>query len=177
MSPGGGFPQRGTPEVSMERRVTSHTEEEEMNQRRHLLAQARKGVQKAINQLMELYQVRVYSGDSVKSPKPHPTRPSPNASRPGSQSPSPPACASVRSAKRDSRKASPMVQSAQRATRPPAAGTVRSKTRRQSRVRPTVGAKTTPRAKPTTRAKVQIPGKGKRRPGFKSTKSQTGRSR
>ncbi len=53
----------------MERRVTSHTEEEEMNQRRILLAQARKGVQKAIDQLMELYQVRVYSGDSVKSLK------------------------------------------------------------------------------------------------------------
>jgi hypothetical protein len=53
----------------MERRVTSHTEEEEMNQRRHLLALARKGDQKAVNQLMELYQVRVYSGDSLKSMK------------------------------------------------------------------------------------------------------------
>ena len=53
----------------MERRVTSHTEEEEMNQRRHLLALARKGDQKAVNQLMELYQVRVYSGDSLKSLK------------------------------------------------------------------------------------------------------------
>ncbi len=53
----------------MERRVTSHTEEEEMNQRRHLLALARKGDQRAVNQLMELYQVRVYSGDSLKSLK------------------------------------------------------------------------------------------------------------
>ena len=53
----------------MERRVTSHTEEEEMNQRRLLLAQARKGVPAAIKQLMDLYQVRVYSGDSVKSLK------------------------------------------------------------------------------------------------------------
>ena len=53
----------------MERRVTSHTEEEEMNQRRILLAQARKGVTKAIDELMELYQVRVYSGDSIKSLK------------------------------------------------------------------------------------------------------------
>lgn len=53
----------------MERRVTSHTEEEEMNQRRHLLALARKGDQKAVNQLMELYQVRVYSGDRLKSLK------------------------------------------------------------------------------------------------------------
>ena len=40
-----------------------------MNQRRHLLALARKGDQKAVNQLMELYQVRVYSGDSLKSVK------------------------------------------------------------------------------------------------------------
>jgi len=53
----------------MERRVTSHTEEEEMNQRRHLLALARKGDQKAVSQLMELYQVRVFSGDSLKSSK------------------------------------------------------------------------------------------------------------
>lgn len=40
-----------------------------MNQRRHLLALARKGDQKAVSQLMELYQVRVYSGDSLKSLK------------------------------------------------------------------------------------------------------------
>ena len=53
----------------MERRVTSHTEEEEMNQRRHLLTLARKGDSKAIHQLKELYQVRVYSGDKLKSLK------------------------------------------------------------------------------------------------------------
>ncbi|MCY4612607.1 MAG: hypothetical protein OXB94_03170 [Nitrospira sp.] len=40
-----------------------------MNQRRHLLELARKGDQKAVHQLMELYQVRVYSGDSLKSLK------------------------------------------------------------------------------------------------------------
>ena len=53
----------------MERRVTSHTEEEEMNQRRHLLTLARKGDQKAVSKLMELYQVKVYSGNSLKSLK------------------------------------------------------------------------------------------------------------
>jgi len=53
----------------MERRVTSHTEEEEMNQRRDLLALARKGDQKAVGKLMELYQVKVYSGDSLKTMK------------------------------------------------------------------------------------------------------------
>ncbi len=53
----------------MERRVASHTEEEEMNQRRHLLVLARKGDLKAVKQLMELYQVRVYSGESLKSLK------------------------------------------------------------------------------------------------------------
>ena len=53
----------------MERRVTSHTEEEEMNQRRDLLSLARKGDQKAVSKLMELYQVKVYSGDSLKSMK------------------------------------------------------------------------------------------------------------
>ncbi len=65
----------------MERRVTSHTEEEEMNQRRLLLAQARKGVQKAIDQLMDLYQVRVYSGDSVKSLKIRRVFPTSNVSK------------------------------------------------------------------------------------------------
>lgn len=53
----------------MERRVTSHTEEEEMNQRRDLLALARKGDQKAVVKLMELYQVKVYSGDTLKTMK------------------------------------------------------------------------------------------------------------
>ena len=53
----------------MERRVTSHTEEEEMNQRRRLLTLARKGDQKAVDQLFELYQVRVFSGDSLKRKK------------------------------------------------------------------------------------------------------------
>ena len=50
----------------MERRPASHTEEEEMNQRRRLLNLARKGDLKAINRLFELYQVRVYSGDNLK---------------------------------------------------------------------------------------------------------------
>ncbi|HQU27852.1 MAG TPA: hypothetical protein PKZ24_01790 [Nitrospirales bacterium] len=53
----------------MERRVTSHTEEEEMNQRRRLLTLARKGDQKAVEQLFELYQVKVFSGDSLKRKK------------------------------------------------------------------------------------------------------------
>lgn len=50
----------------MERRVTSHTEEEEMNQRRYLLNLARKGDQKAVRKLMELYQVKVYTGENLK---------------------------------------------------------------------------------------------------------------
>jgi hypothetical protein len=49
----------------MERRAASHTEEEEMNQRRRLLNAAKKGDQKAIAKLFELYQVRVYSSDMV----------------------------------------------------------------------------------------------------------------
>ena len=53
----------------MERRVTSHTEEEEMNQRRRLLMLARKGDQKAVDSLFELYQVRVFSGDALKKKK------------------------------------------------------------------------------------------------------------
>ena len=53
----------------MERRVTSHTEEEEMNQRRRLLTLARKGDQKAVELLFELYQVRVFSGDALKKKK------------------------------------------------------------------------------------------------------------
>lgn len=52
----------------MERRPAS-TEEEEMNQRRRLLNLARKGDQKAINRLFELYQVRVYSGESLSKAK------------------------------------------------------------------------------------------------------------
>ncbi|MEC4672975.1 MAG: hypothetical protein VST68_02180 [Nitrospirota bacterium] len=54
--------------------MTSHTEEEEMNQRRHLLALARKGDQNAVGKLMELYQVRVYSGENLRIVRP--TRPS-----------------------------------------------------------------------------------------------------
>lgn len=49
----------------MERRAASHTEEEEMNQRRRLLNAAKKGDQKAIAKLFELYQVRVYSSEMV----------------------------------------------------------------------------------------------------------------
>lgn len=63
----------------MERRAASHTEEEEMNQRRRLLNLARKGDPKAIDRLFELYQVRVYSGEALKKkgrlpvwPSPHP---------------------------------------------------------------------------------------------------------
>ena len=49
----------------MERRPASHTEEEEMNHRRRLLNAAKKGDQKAIGKLLDLYQVRIYSGDMV----------------------------------------------------------------------------------------------------------------
>jgi hypothetical protein len=49
----------------MERRAASHTEEEEMNQRRRLLNAAKKGDQKAVAKLFELYQVRVYSNEMV----------------------------------------------------------------------------------------------------------------
>jgi len=60
----------------MERRVTSHTEEEEMNQRRKLLGLARKGDLKAIDKLLELYQVKIYSGDLLKKVKPQIVKPS-----------------------------------------------------------------------------------------------------
>lgn len=49
----------------MERRAASHTEEEEMNQRRKLLSAARRGDTKAISKLFELYQVRVLSGEQL----------------------------------------------------------------------------------------------------------------
>ena len=67
----------------MERRVTSHTEEEEMNQRRKLLTSARKGDEKAISKLFELYQVKIYTGDLLKKVKPQLSKlakPSPSAS-------------------------------------------------------------------------------------------------
>jgi len=51
--------------TDMERRPASHTEEEEMNHRRRLLNAAKKGDQKAIGKLLDLYQVRIYSGDMV----------------------------------------------------------------------------------------------------------------
>ncbi len=50
----------------MERRAASHTEEEEMNHRRKLLNAAKRGDQKAIAKLLELYQVRIHSGDMVQ---------------------------------------------------------------------------------------------------------------
>ena len=49
----------------MERRAASHTEEEEMNQRRRVLGLARKGDPKAISKLFELYQVRLLNGDML----------------------------------------------------------------------------------------------------------------
>jgi serine phosphatase RsbU (regulator of sigma subunit) len=49
----------------MERRAASHTEEEEMNKRRRLLNAAKKGDQKAVARLFELYQVRVYNNEMV----------------------------------------------------------------------------------------------------------------
>jgi hypothetical protein len=51
--------------MGMERRAASHTEEEEMNQRRKLLGAARRGDTKAISKLFELYQVRVLNGDQL----------------------------------------------------------------------------------------------------------------
>lgn len=60
----------------IERRAASHTEEEELNQRRRLLNLARKGDPKAINRLFELYQVRVYSGDKLNRAGRLPTWPS-----------------------------------------------------------------------------------------------------
>ncbi|MCG3778773.1 MAG: hypothetical protein JW388_1500 [Nitrospira sp.] len=50
----------------MERRAASHTEEEEMNHRRKLLNAAKRGDQKAIGKLLDLYQVRIHSGDMVQ---------------------------------------------------------------------------------------------------------------
>ncbi len=52
----------------MEKRAASHTEEEELNQRRRLLNSAKKGDERAINKLFELYQVRVYSGELLSKP-------------------------------------------------------------------------------------------------------------
>ena len=49
----------------MERRAASHTEDEEMNQRRKLLNAAKRGDQKAIGKLFELYQVRVMNPDQL----------------------------------------------------------------------------------------------------------------
>jgi len=49
----------------MERRAASHTEEEEMNQRRKLLNAARRGDMKAVGKLFELYQVRVLNGEQL----------------------------------------------------------------------------------------------------------------
>ena len=69
----------------MERRVTSHTEEEEMNQRRKLLGLARKGDQKAISKLFELYQVKIYTGDLLKKVRPHIVKPTKTAEPVGSK--------------------------------------------------------------------------------------------
>ena len=51
--------------LPMERRGASNTEEQELNQRRRLLNLARKGDPKAITRLFDLYQVRIYSGESL----------------------------------------------------------------------------------------------------------------
>ncbi len=85
----------------MERRAASHTEEEEMNQRRKLLNAAKRGDQKAIGKLFELYQVRVMNPDQLtKINKVYAAMPIPvksgssrsgrQASKAGKQSPSKP---------------------------------------------------------------------------------------
>ena len=74
----------------MERRVTSHTEEEEMNQRRYLLNLARNGDEKAIDKLFELYQVKIYTGDSMKIWKQPIPLVFPSKSKKGKTSPSKP---------------------------------------------------------------------------------------
>ena len=78
----------------MERRSASHTEEEELNQRRRLLNLARKGDPKAIERLFELYQVRVYTGEKLGKSGRLPTWPSthekpgkPAAKRPAQRRP------------------------------------------------------------------------------------------
>jgi hypothetical protein len=49
----------------MERRPASHTAEEELNERRRLLNAAKKGDQKAIAKIFELYHVRVHNNAMV----------------------------------------------------------------------------------------------------------------
>jgi len=72
----------------MERRSASHTEEEELNQRRRLLNLARKGDPKAIDRLFELYQVRVYTGDKLGKAGRLPTWPSAHEKKTGKTTPS-----------------------------------------------------------------------------------------
>lgn len=72
----------------MERRVTSHTEEEELNQRKQLLDLARKGNKDAIARLLELYQVQVYSGDNLPGTKP-PKKPTKNVKTEKGKTPTP----------------------------------------------------------------------------------------
>ncbi|MDE3036211.1 MAG: hypothetical protein KGL03_12860 [Nitrospirota bacterium] len=67
----------------MERRAASHTEEEELNQRRRLLNSARKGDPKAISKLFELYQVRVYSGELLSKPSRIPAWPTAHQKKDG----------------------------------------------------------------------------------------------
>lgn len=87
----------------MERRAASHTEEEELNQRRRLLNQARKGDPKAISRLFELYQVRVYSGDLLSKPGRIPQWPSVHQHQTDSKRHSKPKSVKKKSARRPAR--------------------------------------------------------------------------
>ena len=124
----------------MERRVTSHTEEEEMNQRRDLLALARKGDPHAIRKLMELYQVTVYSGQNLKSlkvpgssPLAKPKAPLPIAKKPepkpmGSVAKKPTSSKSLKTLRPALLKKTPSQKPKQKKTKPVAKKVVKTKT-------------------------------------------------
>ena len=159
----------------MERRVTSHTEEEEMNQRRHLLTLARKGDPKAIHQLKELYQVRVYSGDKLKSLKMRQSLQVPDPSKSGSV------------AKKHVSKKTPRATPSKRSK----TATSRTKTQSPKRSR-AKGTKNTPKGPPpkgsktaTSRTKLNPPKRSKAKgtkntskgPPPKGSKTATSRTR
>jgi len=145
----------------MERRVTSHTEEEEMNQRRKLLGLARKGDQKAIGKLLELYQVKLYSGELLKKVRPQPIKPSTPGISVGAKKGRPPIKGEKPSKQKPQKSEKAVTPRGTRKTTKKSISGPLKKGKTETKVKKTIKSKLKPT--PTLKAKPKIPASPKRK--------------
>ena len=147
----------------MERRVTSHTEEEEMNQRRKLLGLARKGDQKAISKLLELYQVKLYSGELLKKVRPQPIKPSTPGISVGAKKGRPPIKGKKPSKQKPQKSGKAVTPRGTRKTTKKSISRPLKKGKTETKVKKTIKSKLKPKPKPQLKAKPKTPARPKRK--------------